>query len=136
MLELFNLFSLFYYLNSRLPLANGHLFVPYGEKPEQIKGDNLKLKLLYEKFRGTKSNGLVCSPFICAPAIFLGCKEEILRSFLTEFKKNLSLKAISFEKSSRMIEFNALKEICAKINSCISPAISSNHERKIEVKMK
>ena len=96
MLELFNLFSLFYYLNSRLPLTSGHLFVPYGEKPEQIKGDNLKLKLLYEKFRGTKSNGLVCSPFICAPAIFLECKEEILRIFYDRILKKLIFKSYIF----------------------------------------
>ena len=68
---------LFYYLNCRLPLTNGHLFVPSGEKSEGIEGEKLNLKVFYENFRGTKSSGLASSPFLSALGIFLGFKEDI-----------------------------------------------------------
>ena len=48
--ELLDSFALFYYLNSGLPITNGHLFEPNGEKPEEIEGEMLNLKLLYEEF--------------------------------------------------------------------------------------
>ena len=36
--------ALFYYLNGRFLLTNGHLFVPDGEKSEEIEGEKLNLK--------------------------------------------------------------------------------------------
>ena len=68
---------LFYYLNGIIPLTNGHLFVPNGKKSEEIEGEKLNVKVLCENFRGTKSNGLVSSPFFSALAIFLGFKKDI-----------------------------------------------------------
>ena len=35
----------------RFPLTNGQLYVPNGEKLEEITGDKLNLKELYKKFK-------------------------------------------------------------------------------------
>ena len=48
--ELFNSFAMSYYMNSRLPYTDGHLFVPDGETPPGIIGEKLSLKELFAKF--------------------------------------------------------------------------------------
>ena len=55
--ELLSIFQLFYYLNGRLPLANGLLVVPDGEVPDGK--EKMNLENLYEMFKGKNSHGLV-----------------------------------------------------------------------------
>ena len=55
--ELLSIFQLFYYLNGRLPLANGLLVVPDGEVPDGK--EKMNLENLYEMFKDKNSHGLV-----------------------------------------------------------------------------
>ena len=71
------------------------MFVPDGEKHDEITGEKWNLNLFYEKFRGTKSNDLVSMLFFGALAIFFGVPEEVAKNLLTELHKNLLLKAFS-----------------------------------------
>ena len=49
--SLLETFDSFYHINGRFPLTNGQLYVPNGEKLEEITGDKLNLKELYKKFK-------------------------------------------------------------------------------------
>ena len=80
--ELFNYFTMFYYLNSRFPFTDIHLFVPDGDAPPGIIGDKLKLKELFANFFMTGSRGLVSSPFIAAILLFFCWKRKIGKRFL------------------------------------------------------
>ena len=60
-----------------MPYTNGHLFIPDGEKPQETDGSKLNLKVFFEKFRGTKSNGLVLASFLCAVAKLLGAEDKV-----------------------------------------------------------
>ena len=44
--SLLETFDSFYHINGRFPLTNGQLYVPNGEKLEEITGDKLNLKEL------------------------------------------------------------------------------------------
>ena len=50
MVELFDSFTMFYYINGRPPYTVGHLFVPDGETPPGIIGKKLNLKQVFAKF--------------------------------------------------------------------------------------
>ena len=110
--------------------------MPDDKKPEEVKGEKLNLKLLYEKFRDRKLNGLPSSPFLCALAIYLGSKEDISKKNLTEIYKNLSLKVLSSRENPCPLDFGALTEISDEIGSHLASRISSNYERKMEENMK
>ena len=46
-----NSFDLFYYINGQFLLTiGGHLYMPDGEKPDEVKGEKLSTKKLYKKF--------------------------------------------------------------------------------------
>ena len=63
--DLLTVFDFFYYVNGRFPSTTGHLYVPDGEKPREVEGENINIQKLYEKFRGSNSHALVSLPFIC-----------------------------------------------------------------------
>ena len=48
--ELFDSFTMFYYINDRLPYTEDHLFVPDGKTLPGIVGKKLSLKELFTKF--------------------------------------------------------------------------------------
>ena len=126
--ELFDSFVMFYYINGRLPYTDGHLFVPDGEIPPVIQGENLNLKELFPKFFLTKSNGLVSAPFLAALLLFFSEKESLVKNFLAELYRNLTVEALSSDNDS-LFEFQALTDLCAEINVRLANSISANHER-------
>ena len=91
---------MFYYLNGRLLTATGHLFVPDGEKLEEVEGEKLNLKQLYAKFRGTGSNGLVSASFLCGQVHFFGANDQVAKNILTEIYKNEMLRSLSSKDNS------------------------------------
>ena len=64
--ELLMLFDFFYFINGRFPTTNEHTFAPRAELPLEVNGQELNIKKLYEKFRGSDSHGIVCSQFLAA----------------------------------------------------------------------
>ena len=126
--ELFDSFVMFYYINGRLPYTDGHLFVPDGEIPPVIQGENLNLKELFPKIFLTKSNGLVSAPFLAALLLFFSEKESLVKNFLAELYRNLTVEALSSDNDS-LFEFQALTDLCAEINVRLANSISANHER-------
>ena len=129
-MELFNSFALFNYLNSRLPLTNWHVFARWW-KTRRNKRWKVKLKNTLGKIQRDIIKQFGFFTFTFCTCIFLRCTEDIPKYFLTE---NLSLKTLSFEENFRMLEFSALMEICAEMNSRIISSTSSNNERKMEEK--
>ena len=125
--ELFNSFSMFYYLNGRFPFTDGHLFVPDGHAPFSIIGDNLNLKELFAKFFMTGSRGLVSSPFIAAILLFFARNEKLTKDFLTELYYNLSVEILS--KDNNVLKFDALTDLCTKVGVRLGNVIFANHER-------
>lgn len=110
--------------------------MPDDKKPEEVTVEKLNLKLLYEKFRGTKLNSLLSSPFLCTLAIYLGSKEDISKNFKTRIYKNLFLKVLSSKENSCPLVLDALTEVSAEIGSHLASGISSNYKRKMEENMK
>ena len=86
---------MFYYLNSRFPFTDIHLFVPDGDAPPGIISDKLKLEELFANFFMTGSRGLVSSPFIAAILLFFAGKEKLAKDFLTELYYNLLVEILS-----------------------------------------
>ena len=83
------LFDYFYFINGRFPTANEHTFVLRAKLPLEVNGEELKIKKLYEKLRGTDSHGTVCSQFLVALFLFFnGGGEEKVRNFLSGFYEN------------------------------------------------
>ena len=76
----------------------------------------MNLKVFFEKFRGTKSNGLVLAPFLCAVAKLLGAEDKVENDFLTELYRNLSLKTLSARENSQFRDFSALRDVIVEIN--------------------
>ena len=123
--NLLNYFDFFYYINGRFPNTTGHLYVPDGEKPQEVEGDILNMKKLYEKFRGSNSHGLVSLPFLCALNLYLGGEEQTSKNILTEIYSNLSLGALFSEETSAL-NFRKLADLCAEINIFLNNAATSN----------
>ena len=61
--ELLMLFDYFYFINGQFPTTNEHSFVPRARLPSEVNGQELNIKKLYGKFRGSDSHGIVCSQF-------------------------------------------------------------------------
>ena len=132
--ELFDSFAMFYYINGRLPYTDGHLFVPDGEIPSGIQGEKLSLKEPFAKFFWTKSNGLVSAPFLAALLLFLAGKESLVKNFLTELYRNLTVEVLLSDNDS-LLEFQALTDLFAEINVLLANSIFANHERaKLDMK--
>ena len=69
--ELIMLFDYFYFINGGFPITNEYTFVPRAKLPLEVNGEELNIKKLYEKFRGSNSHGIVCSQFLAALSLFL-----------------------------------------------------------------
>ena len=108
--SLLNSFDLFYYINGRFPFNTGHVYIPDGEKTDEVKGDKLNIKELYEKFRGINSHGLVSLPFLCGLNLFLGGKEKTSKEVLTELYSNSFFSMLSSRDSSNP-RFQALTSL-------------------------
>ena len=121
-------FATFYYVNGRLPYTGWHLFVPDGEIPWVIQGEKLSLKELFEKIFWTKSNGLVCVPFLLALLLLFTGKESLVKNFLAELFRNLAVEILSCDNDS-VFEYHVLANLCAEINVKIANSIFANHER-------
>ena len=67
------------------------LFVPDGEIPPGIQGKKSSLKKLFPKIFQTKSNGLVSAPFLAALLLFFAGKVNLVKNFLTELYRNLTV---------------------------------------------
>ena len=119
---------MFYYINSRLPYTDGHLFFPDGETPPGTVSKNLSLKELFSKIVWTKSNGLVSSPLLAALLLFFVGKETLAKNFLTDLYKNLTVEVLSPDNNSTP-EYNALTDLCAYIGVGLANPIFANNER-------
>ena len=128
-------FSIFYCLNARLRTATGHLFVANSIKSEEVKDEKLNLKQLYAKFHGTESDGLVSAPFRCILALFLGASDQVAKNLLTDIYKNLTMRSLSSEDKSRVLEFSALTEMCAEIKAHIANLFFENQEKSKSEKL-
>ena len=90
--ELLMLLDYFHFINGRFPTTNEHTFVPRAKLPLEVKGEELNINKLYEKFRGSDSHGIVCSQFLAALFLFFnGGAEEKARNFLSEFYGNITV---------------------------------------------
>ena len=68
--DLLALFDFFYFVNGKFPTATGHTFIPNGDFSLEVNKEEVNIKELYEKFRGSGSHALVASQFIAALKIF------------------------------------------------------------------
>ena len=68
------------------PQTNTRLFL--GLRGTERNGEELNIKKLYEKFRGSDSHGIVCSQFSAALFLFFngGGEEETDNSYLSFIK--------------------------------------------------
>ena len=107
--ELLMLFDYFYFINGRFPTTNEHTFVPRAKLSLEMNGEELNIKKLYEKYRGSDSHGIVCSQFLAALLIFFNEEsEEIARNFLTELYQNMMVGALSTDYYFRFDAFTDL----------------------------
>ena len=97
------LFDFFNFVNGRFPTATAHTFVPRPDLPLEVNGEEMNIKKLYEKFRGTNSHALVSSQFLGALKIFFDGQIEITRRFLTETYENLTVSTLSTNESLNSI---------------------------------
>ena len=124
-----------YCLNGRLPTVTGHLFVADSKKPEEVEDERLNLKQLYAKFCGTGSNGIVRTPFRCILVLFLDANDQVAKNLLTDIYKNLTIRSLSSDGKSRVLEFSALTEMCAEIKVHITNLFFENQEKSKSEKL-
>ena len=99
--ELLMLFDYFYFINERFPTTNEHTFVPRAKLPLEVNGEELNIKKLYEKLRGSDSHGIVSSQFLAALFLFFnGGGEEKARSahFLQTILFDLMYRPVDYVK--------------------------------------
>ena len=78
--EIINIFCYFYYINRRFSADKNSINLLRGISTDFIQNSNQILPLyLYERFRGGKSHGLVCTQFLCALNIQLGYDSNLLK---------------------------------------------------------
>ena len=107
--ELLMLFDYFYFINGRFPTTNEHTFVPRVNLSLEVNREELNIKKLYEKFRGSDSHGIVCSQFLAALFLFFNAGgEETARNFLSEFYGNMTVGALNTDYSFRFDAFTDL----------------------------
>ena len=88
--HLLTIFQMFYYLNGRLPITNGLIFVPNGEVSEGM--EKINLKNLYSMFRDTKSHGVVSLHFLCSLGILLVFDPQFQNTHLQNYIKIFPMK--------------------------------------------
>ena len=88
-MRMLNLFQDFYMATGRLPTFNGLLVVPEGDA--QPGGNKINMKLLYDLFKNTGSNGLVSLPFLGLLPHFFESSQDLkfIKDATTELYKNL-----------------------------------------------
>ena len=107
--ELLILFDYFYFINGRFPTTNEHTFVPRAKLPLEVNGEELNIKNLYEKFRGSDSHGIVCSQILAALFCFFnGGGEKKARKFLSDSYQNGTVGALSTDHSFQFDAFTDL----------------------------
>ena len=111
--DLMFLFDFFYFVNGRFPTATGHTFVPKGDFLLEVNKEEVNIKKLYEKFRGTNSHALVASQFLATLNILFSGNPEISRKFHTELYQNLTVSALSTDDA---FSYDQLRNILAEIN--------------------
>ena len=104
--ELMMLFEFFYFLNGRFPTTTAHMFIPSTDLPMEVNGEEINMKKLYEKFRGTNPHDFVAAQFLGALNIFFGGNPE-------NFFQNMTVSNLSTNNS---FYFEALTDISAEIN--------------------
>ena len=127
--ELLMLFDFFYFINGPFPTATAHMFIPSPDLPFEVNGEEISIKKLYGKFRGTNSHALVSSQFLGTLNIFFGGQTEITQRFLTETYQNLTVSTLSTDGS---FVFEALIDISAEINILLRGLSRQNTEIKKE----
>ena len=108
------------------PTTTAHTFIPRADLPMKVNGEEINIKKLYEKFRGTNSHGLVAAQFLGALNMFFGGDPEITRKYLTEFYQNMTVSNLSTDKS---FYFDALMDISAEINIMLRRLVDQKNER-------
>ena len=68
--ELIMLLDFFYFINGGFPKTAAHTFIPRADLSLEVNGEEINIKKLYEKFRGTNSHGIVAAQFMGALNIF------------------------------------------------------------------
>ena len=124
-IELLSIMQLFYYLNGRLPLANGLLIVPNGEGPDGE--EKINLKNLYEMFKDTPSQGLVSFQFLSALGIFFGVGINLPKMAVTELYRNLSYRTFS---DARDFSFDSVSDLPSRLNFKIKGLTLSNRDKQ------
>ena len=79
-------------------------------------------------FYDKKSIGLVSAPFLAALLLFFAGSESLVKNFLTELYRNLTVEVLSSD-NYWVIEFQALADLCADINGRLANSIFHNHKR-------
>ena len=123
--ELLTLFDFFYFVNRRFPTTASHTFVPRPDLPVEVNGEEVNLKKLYEKFRGTNSHALVASQF----NIFFNGNPDISCKFLTEVYEHLTVSSLSTDNA---FFFDALTDISAEIDIALRRLASQKNVKKEE----
>ena len=123
--ELLTLFDFFYFVNGRFPTTTSHTFVPRPDLPVEVNGEEVNLKKLYKKFRGTNSHALVASQF----NIFFNGNPDISCKFLTEVYENLTVSSLSTDNA---FFFDALTDISAEIDIALRRLASQKNVKKEE----
>lgn len=67
-------------------------------------------------------------PFLGALLLFFAVKETIVKDFFRELYRNLTVEVLSTDNDS-MLRFEALPDLCAKINVRLANSIFANQER-------
>ena len=124
--ELLILFDYFYFINGRFPTTNKPTFVPRAKLPSEVNGQELNLKILYGKFRGSDSHGIVFSQFLAVLFLFFnGRGEEKVRDFLSELYQNMVVTRLSTDYS---FQFDAYTDLLTSLIFS-APTISNDTNR-------
>ena len=91
----------------------------------EVNGEEINIKKLYEKFRGTNSHGLVAAQFLGALKIIFCGNPENTSKFSTEFYQNMTVSNLSTDNS---FYFNVLMNISVEINIMLRRIVDQKHE--------
>ena len=90
-----------------------------GKIPYFILSDNEISPLLFislQKFRGSKSDALVCTQFLCTLNIQLGVDLKIPEDAMSEFYRNLSIQVLSKSNHKIRVDFTKISDLVKNIN--------------------
>ena len=128
-------FDSFYHLNSRFPADYYLISVPKGIIPDFIQTNNeISPLFLYERLRGGKCCGLVCTQFLCALNIQLGSNPDLTKVATSELYHNLSLQALSQYNHEILLNFSLTTDLVMNINQILQD--KTNSFKRIEQETK